>query len=67
MKEGDNYDWFWEPDKGFNLNKIVNWWDIAKGLGEFALELVTKRHTQTPEEYMSTHFKRAIEDQERRG
>jgi hypothetical protein len=30
-------------------DKLVGWFDIAKGLGEIALELVTKRHFTEPD------------------
>lgn len=45
-------------------DRLVGWYDIAKGVGEVILHAVTD---QLLHEVPSDHFKAALEDQERRG
>jgi len=37
--------------------KLVTWWDIAKGVGEVALEFLTKQIVHEPKPSESDHYR----------
>lgn len=46
-----------ETNKNIMPENLIGWWDIVHGLGEVALEFLTKRFTSEAEPYLSEHFK----------